>query len=188
MNRIERLVERYEHFVSLPWERALAGPQRVWFIVHDKTDERRIRARLGDFELATKRANHGWIHVDLTNAFPKWMAEEEYRDSYFEDPDDLDSVLPDFKAHVIEILDRVITSSEATESAVVAVSGVACLFGFTRVSEVIESVAPRIKGRLVVFFPGEYEATPYPNYRLLDARDGWNYMAVPITAHDGGDA
>ena len=26
------------------------------------------------------------------------------------------------------------------------------------------------------------------NYRMLDARDGWNYMAVPITAHDGAEA
>ena len=42
-----------------------------------------------------------------------------------------------------------------------------------------------IKGRLVVFFPGQYE---HNNYRLLDARDGWNYMAVPITAHGSGEA
>jgi hypothetical protein len=41
-----------------------------------------------------------------------------------------------------------------------------------------------IRGRLVVFFPGHLERS---NYRLLDARDGWNYMAVPITLHgDGG--
>src|SRR5437870_4368748 len=29
---------------------------------------------------------------------------------------------------------------------------------------------------LLVFFPGVYEQS---NYRLLDARDGWNYHAVP---------
>ena len=40
-----------------------------------------------------------------------------------------------------------------------------------------------IRGRLLVFFPGVYEQN---NYRLLDARDGWNYHAVPITASDGG--
>jgi hypothetical protein len=38
-----------------------------------------------------------------------------------------------------------------------------------------------IRGRVVVFFPGEYENN---NYRLLDARDGWNYLAVPITLHE----
>jgi hypothetical protein len=43
-------------------------------------------------------------------------------------------------------------------------------------------VVKDIRGRLVVFFPGEYEDN---NYRLLDARDGWNYLAVPITLHNG---
>jgi hypothetical protein len=59
---------------------------------------------------------------------------------------------------------------------------VACLFGFTRVSLVLKEVTTDIRGRLVVFFPGEYEDN---NYRLLDARDGWNYLAVPITLHNG---
>jgi hypothetical protein len=40
-----------------------------------------------------------------------------------------------------------------------------------------------IQGRLVVFFPGQFERN---NYRLLDARDGWNYLAVPITLHGEG--
>jgi len=43
-------------------------------------------------------------------------------------------------------------------------------------------VESSIRGRLLVFFPGEYENN---NYRLLDARDGWNYLAVPITAREG---
>ena len=30
-----------------------------------------------------------------------------------------------------------------------------------------------------IFFPGSYEDN---NYRLLDGYDGWNYLAVPITA------
>jgi hypothetical protein len=36
-----------------------------------------------------------------------------------------------------------------------------------------------IRGRVVVFFPGELEQN---NYRLLGARDGWNYLAIAITA------
>jgi hypothetical protein len=47
---------------------------------------------------------------------------------------------------------------------------------------VLKEVVKDIRGRLVVFFPGEYEDN---NYRLLDARDGWNYLAVPITLHNG---
>ena len=40
-----------------------------------------------------------------------------------------------------------------------------------------------VPGRLVVFFPGSYEDN---NYRLLDAYDGWGYLAVPITADQWG--
>ena len=65
----------------------------------------------------------------------------------------------------------------------VAVLGVASLFGLLKVSQVVQDVAPHIRGRLLVFFPGEHEGS---NYRLLDARDGWNYLAVPITSEKGG--
>jgi len=70
----------------------------------------------------------------------------------------------------------------ADEDDVVAVSGVASLYGFMKVSRLMEMVERTIRGRLLVFFPGEYEDN---NYRLLDARDGWNYHAVPITAAGG---
>jgi len=62
------------------------------------------------------------------------------------------------------------------------VYGVASLFGFLRISEILPLVEAKIRGRLLVFFPGVYEQD---NYRLLDARDGWNYHAVPITASEG---
>ena len=67
----------------------------------------------------------------------------------------------------------------------VAVFGVGALFGFARLSQILKMVEPDIRGRLVVFFPGHLDRN---NYRLLDARDGWNYMAVPITLHGDGGA
>ena len=48
-----------------------------------------------------------------------------------------------------------------------------------QVKEVVDKLAPMVTGRLLVFFPGSYEDN---NYRLLDGYDGWNYLAVPITA------
>ena len=65
-----------------------------------------------------------------------------------------------------------------TENTVVAVLGVATLFGLARFSEVLRKVDRDIRGRLLVFFPGQYD---HNNYRLLDARDDWNYLAIPIT-------
>jgi len=88
----------------------------------------------------------------------------------------------DFVQYAAGRLRDAITAQGVDEDTVVAVQGVACLFGFTRVSLVLKEVVKDIRGRLVVFFPGEYEDN---NYRLLDARDGWNYFAVPITLHNG---
>lgn len=183
MNRVERLIHKYERFVGLPWEQTLAGPQRVWFAVYDKTDERRIRLRLSEFELATRRAGHGWTGVDLTDAFGIWMSEQEYRDSYFEDPSALDLQLPCFEEYVVGRIQDALGSHDTTDNDVVAVTGIAALFGFVKVSSVVQRVAKSVSGRLLLLFPGIHEGN---NYRLLDARDGWNYLAVPITI--GNDA
>ena len=67
------------------------------------------------------------------------------------------------------------------DNTVLALYGVASLFGFLKISEILPMVEGDVQGRLLVFFPGVYEQN---NYRLLDARDGWNYHAVPITASD----
>lgn len=179
MGHIEALVRAYEQFVSLPWEQNLAGPQKVWFALYTPSDERRLQARVGEFELATKRAQHNWQHVNLTNAFAEWIAKEEYRDSYFESPQDLNLYLPEFGKKIADIVNTELASPVDKET-VVAVSGIASLFGLASVSELVQAVAPEIRGRLLVFFPGEHDGN---NYRLLDAREGWNYLAVPITAN-----
>lgn len=57
-------------------------------------------------------------------------------------------------------------------------SGCGTLFGLARVSSVVEGIKEAVDGRLLVFFPGEHHPENH-TYRLLDARDGWNYLAVP---------
>lgn len=183
MGRIDDLVARYRGHISAPWQRNLAGDQKAIFVVYPKTDERKLRARLELFEMVTTQAGHGWRLVDLTDTFARWMAEADYRDVYFEEPDTLAMKLRgDFLSYASSRIRQVLTDPEVDEDTVVAVQGVACLYGFTRVSLVLKEVVKDVRGRLVVFFPGEYEDN---NYRLLDARDGWNYLAVPITLHDG---
>ena len=186
MSHIDTLAERYERYIALPWQKHLSGAQRVIFIVYNKTDERRLRARKGLFEMATKEAGHGWIECDLTDVFAQWMANTEYHESYFESPKDLELKLEsDFLEHVAGHVKDVLEAPEADENAVVSIYGVASLFGFVRVSELMEAIERDIRGRVVVFFPGEYENN---NYRLMDARDGWNYLAVPITLHEDREA
>ena len=181
MASVEPLLKSYEQFVRLLWQAGLAGPQKVWMAVYDAPDERRLRARLGAFENATTGAGHSWNACDLTDLFGQWMAAQEYRESYFESPEDLDMALEDFAQHTIGVIRGALTQS-ADEHGVVAVFGLASLFGLMRASRLVDEVAPAIGGRLLVFFPGEHEGN---NFRLLDARDGWNYLAIPITAPEG---
>ena len=183
MGRIETLATYYHKHISAPWQRHLAAEQRVIFVVYPKTDERKLRARLELFEMATTRAGYKWKRCDLTDVFARWMAATDYRDIYFEEPETIAMRLrSDFLQCVAAELQAVLTAADVDEDTVVAVQGVASLYGFTRVSLVLKEVVKSIRGRLGLFFPGEYENH---NYRLLDARDGWNYLAVPITWHNG---
>ncbi len=180
MNQITRLAAVYQRHVSAPWQRTMAGAQRVMIIVYPKDRERALRGRIGEFEVATQEAGHQWVDVDATCWFAEWMAQDPYRDAYFEAPELLGMKLEgEFKAFAAGQLTAAL--EDADNNTVVALLGGASLYGFLRVSELIQSVEPSIRGRLAVFFPGTKNDN---NYRLLDARDGWSYLAQPITLHD----
>ncbi len=180
MPNLDGLIHEYERIVNLPWNVRLAGPQKVWIALYAPTNERRLRARISGFEAATRKAGHAWRAYDLTDEFARWMAAHDYRESYFESPEDLtDDTLTDFDTYLAERLRDVLTAPDVDETTVVAVWGAASLFGITHVSTLIERVNEYIRGRLLVFFPGERDGN---NYRLLNARDGWNYLATPISA------
>jgi hypothetical protein len=182
VNEIEGLLKAYQGFLQLPWDRTLAGPQKVWFAIYEPAQERRLRLRLAEFEMATRNAGHSWSHLDLTDLFSTWMSQHEYREAYFEQPEDLELALQYFESFVSQRIADALTAPDVDGNTVVAVSGLASLFGLTYASAVFETVAPSVQGRLLVFFPGQQNGS---NYRFLDARDGWNYLAVPITGIEG---
>ena len=177
MSEIEDLLSRYERYVKLPWDHKLAGAQRVWFARYDPGQERRLRLSIGEFQTATTDAGHMWHLVDITDVFAEWMADHEYRDAYFEQPEDMGMALADFAAAVQDRLRQALKHEDADDVTVVAVLGLASLFGLARASELIAKVDGEIQGRLLAFFPGQRDGS---NWRLLNARDGWNYHAVPI--------
>jgi hypothetical protein len=185
-SRVQKLLASYRKHLSVPWQVGLAPVQRVIFAIYDKTDELRLRATIEEFELATRQADKRWRLIDLTEAFPTWMAAQEYRDAYFECPEDLDGYpggeISGFMQDLIEQL-RARIRADADAETVVAVLGVGALFGLCRVSSIVEGIKDVIPGRLLVFFPGEHHPENH-SYRLLDARDGWNYLAVPLMAAD----
>ena len=185
MNRIELLNKNYQRFWENSWDRNVAGAQRVWLAVYNKEDERKLRLRLGLFEESTHHMGRKWKSIDLTDEFANWMCgsdNSDYSESYFESIDSLDNAkLGEFMQSVVAHIRAALAELPDPDNTVLALYGIGAIFGFLKISEILPLVEGNIKGRLLVFFPGVYEQN---NYRLLDARDGWNYLAFPITASD----
>ena len=175
MSTIDRLVEKYAAAAQVPWREGLSGPERTWMLVYPPKDERRLRERLTLFRAATQDAGHKWIEIDMTDEFEKWLVSQEYAESYYEHPKDVGMVEELLGEH----LETVVRSGtqNATSEHVVALTGLGSLFGLFSVSKLIESASEQIPGRLLAFFPGVREKN---NYRLLNAKDGWSYLAIPI--------
>jgi len=178
MTHIRQLLANYERFVALPWSGNLAHAQRVWFAVYPPAEERRLRVVIQEFEVATRRAGHGWHLLDITALPEEWLAQHEYADGYFADPAALLATEEQLRRQVVDTVRESLKRERVDGSAVVAILGTGSLFGFTHVSSVLLEVQADIPGRLLVFFPGEYDNN---RYRFMDARDGFNYMAAPIT-------
>jgi hypothetical protein len=177
-SKVDQLLSAFERVIGEPWTGTLSGQERVWFLVYDPAEQRKVDLRLGDFETATLKAGKKWISVSMKSCFPAWMAQHAYRDEYFADPEALvDQLETDFKQEAIQYLAQQIQAAD--DQTLVALRDVSALFGFVRLNEVLRGATEAFKGRLLVFFPGEFQQN---QYRLLDARDGWSYLARPIVA------
>lgn len=177
--RIDLLVEAYEKVVKEPWSSALSGQERIWFLVYDPAEQRKVDLQLGDFETAAIKAGKKWKSISLKQCFPLWMANHEYKESYFQKPKLIvDQLEASFIPYAIQFLKNEMNKIEQDEDTLIALKDVSSIFGFARLSEILKSCDKDFKGRLLIFFPGEFEQN---HYRLLDARDGWDYLARPIT-------
>ena len=180
MNRIDRLLDSYAKFIAVPWRDDVAAGQRVIFCVYNENDELRLRAKVEEFELATRQAGHEWFVFDLTDTFADWLSGQRYAESYFKKPNLLSTLLPQYLTYITEQFSIFLDKRGVDNNSVVALKGVGSLFGLLKVKSVVGKLAPMVRGRLVVFFPGTFENS---NFRLLDGYDGWNYLAVAITAN-----
>ncbi len=181
MSHCERLLHNYQSFTRLPWATNLSGKERVWFAVYPPSEERRVRARVPEFQVATVDAGHKWSLLDITDIVPQWLAVHDNCEGYLKFPSGLSSIEQDLRAHVVQTIRDACCQPSVDANTVLAILGVGGLYGFTHVSAVVGEVEDAVPGRLLVFFPGEYERNLY---RFMDARDGFNYMAVPITSSE----
>lgn len=180
ISKVDSLLNNYENVLKEPWNKKLAGQEKVWFLVYDPVEQRKIALRIGDFERVTIKNNRNWIEVDLQPCFPEWMLGKEYRDQYFKQPEYIqDQIESGFKDFIINRISKAFETAEDPENTITAITNVSAMFGFLKLSDILKEIYPLIKGRILIFFPGEYQNN---HFRLMDARDGWSYLARPITA------
>jgi hypothetical protein len=178
-SKIDQLITSFEAVVNEPWPSFLSGQERIWFLVYDPADQRKVELRIGDFETTTLKTKKRWISISLKNCFPNWMSKHNYKEEYFLDPESLlDQLEAEFRQFATEYLISEFEKQGTDDDTLIAIRDISSLFGFCRVSDILSGCANNFKGRLLLFFPGEYDKN---QYRLLDARDGWNYLARPIT-------
>ncbi|MGH7120786.1 MAG: hypothetical protein ACREFP_17670 [Acetobacteraceae bacterium] len=165
--------------LTVPWRDDEPPAGRVWILWYDKANERRVRGRLREFQLAVELAGRGWREFDIAPRFGTWVARQPWFERLARRPGSLPTVIPQFEAHLAEAIKAELAGCDS--SGILALTGIASLFGLMRASSLLDKVAGSIPGRLLVTFPGVHRGGIY---RLLDARDGWNYLAVPIPSTD----
>ena len=177
MSKINQLLQKYERIIQEPWPSGLSGQEKVWFLIFDPLDLRKLEFKLGEFEIATKNANREWHMISLKSKFSHWLSKHDYKDSYFDDPKYLSDALDDdFKSYLEDFLIAELDSNNS-ENTLIVLSDVSAIFGFIKLSEIVNIISNKIQGRLLILFPGEFTNN---QYRLMDARDGWDYLARPI--------
>jgi hypothetical protein len=137
-------------------------------------------SRIGDFELATKDAQLHWHPMSIKGQFVTWLDSfpPDEREACFAQPDVLETYArSDFKGRIIAYVMGEMAKATEPESTVFAVTGLLELFNYLHVSDVVSEIEISFPGFLLVFFPGERVGNIY---RFLCARNGWNYLAIPI--------
>ncbi|WP_019935797.1 BREX protein BrxB domain-containing protein [Oceanimonas smirnovii] len=178
-DRISNLLSEYENHISLSWPVVASGEERSIFAIYKPEDELKLRARVEAFEHFTKVHGYYWQLLDITHAFEQWLTDQDYAEAYFENPEYLEANYEFFAEDLAQQLREQIKKESENDASktVVALLGCGTLFGITSVSGLVRQLADVIQGRLLVFFPGEKDDN---TYRLLDAKNGWGYLATAL--------
>ena len=173
MNSLDNILSAYQRQVALPWMSDTPPAGRIWIVWYDKTLQRRFTGRLNEFELATRKAGHGWQHFDAAPWLGRWLARHEFFEALAGQPRELRGLLPDIETQLVTDLRAALDACSSKD--VLAVDGCGALFGVTRISNLLNRIAPYIPGRLLLGFPGKHAArihrTPRCTRRLELSRN-----------------
>lgn len=181
MSAVDDLLAAFGERLRVPWRPDEPALGRVWMLWYAKEHERRVRGRIGEFRLAALNAGKGWHELDLAPLFGQWIVSQPWFERAARRPATLSTVIGQFEAAVADRVRLALTACGPND--ILALTGVASLFGLIRAQDLVRRVtdSTQVPGRLLLAFPGVHRDGIY---RMLDARDGYNYLAVPIPSAD----
>jgi len=182
MTYVDRLNQALDHQLRHPWTNDRSGGERVWFLVFDPDRLRSVIARKDMFRLTTEAHGKRWEEIDISRMFGEWMTQHRYADRYFARPNLANTISGDFTRSLSVEIKTQIAARSIDENTLLVLTGTESLYGIDKLSQITRLIEDAVPGRLLVFFPGQYRE---PQYRFLDARDGWNYLAIPIVPTSG---
>ena len=53
---IERLLESFTKVLNEPWQATLSGQERIWFLVYDPLEQRKVDFNMTEFETVSIRS------------------------------------------------------------------------------------------------------------------------------------
>ena len=182
MNKVDSLIESYKRHISMPYRKEKSLTQRTWIAVYPPEEELRLRIKLDEFEILTKDNGYDWKAIDLMDAIADWLDSLDKRkkqECLADDMDTAETADPLFKRYLVKAIENAIGKQNAVDcdKTVFAITGTMGIYDLTFISDVFEDLHKDTPGSLLLFFPGEKEGNIY---KFLNARKGWNYMAVPI--------
>jgi hypothetical protein len=181
LSLVDDLLVAFGERLRVPWRRDETAPGRVWMLWYAKDHERRVRGRIGEFRLAALNAGKGWREFDLAPLFGQWVVAQPWFERAARRPSTLSTVIGQFETTIANRVGAELAACGPDD--ILTLTGVASLFGLIRAQDLIRRVtdATPVPGRLMLTFPGAHRDGIY---RMLDARDGYNYLAVPIPSVD----
>lgn len=151
MSKIKQLINSYKNFISIPWKEDAAAAQRVIFCVYGETEELKLRSKIEEFEIITRQAGHQWAVYDLTDTFANWLSNQRYAKSYFEKPHLIFTLIPKYLDYIVLKFQFFLKERAVDDNYVVALNGVGSLFGFLKVKDVVDQLAPLVRAGCLYF-------------------------------------
>ena len=64
-SKVDMLLTSYENVINEKWDATISGKEKIWFLVYEPNEHRKVGLRIDDFEVITKAAGKKWGSISV---------------------------------------------------------------------------------------------------------------------------